>query len=93
MILWRTRLRWAAVVFWALTLVGSVALGWHYAIDGYAGTLGDSDAGGLRGGYNGCPTEATNLIGARGDRGGRRGWRDVRRWRVIGQRQPWRRWR
>ncbi len=38
--LWRTRLRWPAVVFWALTLVGSVALGWHYAIDGYAGTLG-----------------------------------------------------
>jgi hypothetical protein len=35
---WRWRL--ASVVLWALTavtFVGSIALGWHYAIDGYAG--------------------------------------------------------
>jgi hypothetical protein len=29
------RLRWAAWTFCGLTLVGSVALGWHYAVDGY----------------------------------------------------------
>ena len=34
--------RWpfaAAAVFWAAILAGSVVLGWHYAVDGYAGTL------------------------------------------------------
>jgi hypothetical protein len=36
--------RWRALsaVLWALTLVtfaGSMALGWHYAVDGYAGAL------------------------------------------------------
>ena len=30
------RLGWAALVFLLVILVGSVALGWHYAIDGYA---------------------------------------------------------
>jgi hypothetical protein len=37
---WR---RWAGLVGWvlvALTLFGSVALGWHYAVDGYASILG-----------------------------------------------------
>lgn len=36
------RLRTASVVLWlltALTFVGSLALAWHYAIDGYAGVL------------------------------------------------------
>lgn len=34
--------RWlfaASVVFWVLTMIGSVLLGWHYAVDGYAGAL------------------------------------------------------
>jgi membrane-associated phospholipid phosphatase len=30
-------LGWAMVGFLAVILVGSVALGWHYAVDGYAG--------------------------------------------------------
>ncbi|HET9777156.1 MAG TPA: phosphatase PAP2 family protein, partial [Gemmatimonadaceae bacterium] len=37
---WR---RWAGIVGWAfvvLTLLGSVYLGWHYALDGYASILG-----------------------------------------------------
>jgi hypothetical protein len=29
----------ASIVFWALTVVGSVVLAWHYAVDGYAATL------------------------------------------------------
>jgi hypothetical protein len=29
----------AALGFWGAILVGSVALGWHYAVDGYAATL------------------------------------------------------
>jgi hypothetical protein len=33
--LWRTRLRIAGLLFAILTLLGSVRLGWHYAIDGY----------------------------------------------------------
>ena len=32
------RIGWAAVVFWLLILLGSVHLGWHYAVDSYAGT-------------------------------------------------------
>lgn len=35
--------RWAGVVGWLLalaTLFGSVALGWHYAVDGYASVVG-----------------------------------------------------
>ena len=38
--LWR---RWAGVLGWlmvAVTLFGSVALGWHYAVDGYAALVG-----------------------------------------------------
>lgn len=36
---WR---RWAGIAmvgFWGLIMVGSVALGWHYAIDGYLGAV------------------------------------------------------
>ena len=33
------RWRWVWWGFTGLTLVGSVALGWHYAVDGYAGIL------------------------------------------------------
>lgn len=34
---WRSGhiLRWASVVFWAVIMVGSVHLGWHYSVDGY----------------------------------------------------------
>lgn len=31
------RIGWAAVVFWLMILIGSVHLGWHYAVDSYAG--------------------------------------------------------
>jgi membrane-associated phospholipid phosphatase len=37
---WR---RWAGVIGWAfvaLVLFGSVYLGWHYAVDGYASIIG-----------------------------------------------------
>ncbi|HYC21322.1 MAG TPA: phosphatase PAP2 family protein [Candidatus Bathyarchaeia archaeon] len=36
------RVRWMSICLWLLTLVtfvGSMALGWHYAVDGYAGVL------------------------------------------------------
>lgn len=33
------RLGWAAWIFAGLTFLGSVALGWHYAVDGYVGGL------------------------------------------------------
>jgi hypothetical protein len=39
-VLWGTRLRWPAVGFLLFTSVGSVALGWHYAVDAYAGVIG-----------------------------------------------------
>jgi membrane protein implicated in regulation of membrane protease activity len=29
----------AAMGFWAMILAGSVALAWHYAVDGYAAAL------------------------------------------------------
>jgi hypothetical protein len=38
--LWRTRLRVPAIAYAALILLGSIALGWHYALDGYAGAIG-----------------------------------------------------
>jgi hypothetical protein len=34
------RLRWAFVGYLLVTLLGSIVLGWHYAVDGYAGILG-----------------------------------------------------
>ena len=34
---WRRWAGWLMVGFWGLILVGSVALGWHYAVDGYLG--------------------------------------------------------
>jgi hypothetical protein len=37
--MWRTRARLLGVAFVAFMLVGSVHLGWHYAVDGYAGIL------------------------------------------------------
>ncbi|MGF1610111.1 MAG: phosphatase PAP2 family protein [Kiloniellales bacterium] len=39
---WRTHrvLGWALALFASLTFLGSVHLGWHYAIDGYAAVLG-----------------------------------------------------
>ena len=36
----RGRWRWAGWTFCALVLLGSVVLGWHYAVDGYAAILG-----------------------------------------------------
>jgi len=33
-------LTWLAGFYFAVTMLGSVVLGWHYAIDGYAGILG-----------------------------------------------------
>jgi hypothetical protein len=36
-IAWLRRLLW---VFMALVAAGTVALGWHYAVDAYAGILG-----------------------------------------------------
>ena len=39
---WRAHrlLRWAALTFAVVVVVGSVHLGWHYAVDSYAGVLG-----------------------------------------------------
>jgi len=34
------RLRWPLIVLTASTMIGSVVLLWHYAVDGYAGVLG-----------------------------------------------------
>lgn len=34
---WRRSLGWVMVGFWCLIALGSVALGWHYAVDGYLG--------------------------------------------------------
>lgn len=33
------RLAWIAVPWWLMMMLGSIHLGWHYAIDSYAGTL------------------------------------------------------
>src|SRR5690606_20152972 len=37
---WRTRWGWVWAAYTVLTLMGSVRLGWHYAVDGYAAILG-----------------------------------------------------
>jgi len=37
---WRTRFALLGLAYWVLVFIGSVALGWHYFIDGVVGSLG-----------------------------------------------------
>lgn len=37
---WRTKLAFAGIAYWLLVFIASVALGWHYFIDGVIGSLG-----------------------------------------------------